>query len=299
MSHPHPEQANPSGELRPLSFPAVPPPPVLGENGPPQQYTLGPPPPQHPAPPPAGYSPPPAPGGYGPPPPPPGPPRPLPAKKSNAGVIVIVVVAVLALCGLGAFGGWYAFLGGDDTVDGMTAGSPSYPQSYKAQVPPTAPGAAHQEPGGGGLCKEVDRLRVGYVLSVDNWNDTTRDYGDSRSHQCTLNLTNVDEYGDEGATGTFRVSAQFFEDEARAAQDFATNADLHPVALPTDGLDIPAIAFDASDTATRQVLVQVHDGNLLLTAEFIVNGAGDGVRAEVLRVVVIDTINEVAAKLAA
>ena len=253
-----------------------------------------------------GYGPPPPPGPdppgppHGAPPPPPvfpqGGPRPVPPKKkSSTGLVIGIIAGVLAVCCLGGVGGWYAFLGGDEVVDELTAGEPSYPQSHTAQVPPAAPANGTYGAGtigGGGLCQHVDTLRIGYVLSVDQTEDTTSDYGDSESFECRVVLSNVDEYYENGTTGEFSLRVQIFDEASRAAQDFETNSGLFPATLPTDGLDLPALAFDATDDQDgRRTLVQVLDGNMLVTAEFEVRTPK--VPAEVLRGVSVDTINEV------
>ncbi|GIG71028.1 hypothetical protein [Phytomonospora endophytica] len=260
---------------------------------PPQQPGHHVPPPGH-GPGPAGFPP----GMVGPPgmPPPPGMgPRPIPPKKKHTGLIVGIVAGVLAVCCLGGFGGWYAFLGGDEVVDEMTAGEPGYPQAYAAQVPPAAPANATYGAGtigGGGLCQHADTLRIGYVLSVERTDDTTSDYGDSDGFECRVTLSNTDEYYDKGTTGEFSLRVQIFDEASRAAQDFETNSGLFSTTLPSDGLELPALVFDATDDqASRRTLVQVLDGNMLMTAEFEVQTAA--VPVEVLRGVSVDTINEV------
>lgn len=312
MSHPVPPPANtPPGEMQPLRFPAAPPPPVLGETGQPvgppypPAYAPGP----QPGPP---YRPgPPHPAGMQPGPPFPGPPRP-PAKKSRAGLIVLILAGVLVLCLGGGIGGWYAFLGGDEVVDEWNEEAPPYPQEYTYAVPPAAGGHTYDDPELGldeavGLCASFDQARLGALLAVQSAVKGRNDLGHSILHECDLEVSNLDAYPTGGAYGFFEISVQRFPTPEEAERDFdkAGELDATQEMLPVDGFDVEASSYqavmDPEKDSTTRIAVFAVDGNVLVTGRFEVigtEGKPSGMPVHVMRGVTADVMNEVMASIA-
>lgn len=323
------QQASPSNEPRPLRFPEVPPPPVFGPGGqppvppptgtgpvpmaPPPGPVMAPPPPVPAPPPPQPY---PAAPSYAatPPhavPPPMGPPMPMPArpvsrKKTGPGLVIgIVALAVLALGG-GGGAAWYFLLGGRDAVDGP----PTYPQSYTPAIAAAPPAGAYAELAidakTEGACDLIDPLRIAGVIFHDRPEHRQQDLSGSSLYTCSIPLSNTEDNPTDGARGRFEFSVQWFEDPARARQDFETNKstvwnDAAP--LTVDGLQVSSQAYDESspiEPATRRVAVQAVDGNVLVTVHWELTGltgTPPDVPAQVLAVIGADYVNEGLANL--
>lgn len=271
------QQYVPPGEPRPLNYPLVPPPPVLGQSGPA------------------------VPG----PPMPPGPPvpQPMPAqpKKSYTGLVVILVAVVLALCGGGGVLTWLFAFDGKDDIDGP----PTYPQTYTLAVAPAPAGQTYETLVFGspsGSCDLITSLRLAAVIFTDQPEYEKQDHDDSVTHSCDIALSNTEDHPDDGANGWFEFDIQQFDDPARAVQDFETNEEklwADSAELPVDGLDVRAQAYDdadPSDTATRRTVLQAVDGDLLITVRWQLDGV-DGattpaVPLEVLAAMSVDFVNE-------
>ena len=260
----------------------------------------------HPVPPP--YPPPPHLAG---PPPFPGPPRP-PAKKSRAGLVVLLVAAGLVVCLGGGIGGWYAFLGGDEVVDEWTEDAPPYPQEYTYAVPPAAGGHTYADPELGldetdGLCAAFDQARVGTLLAVESAEMRRNDLGHSVLHECDLEVSNLDADPTGGAYGFFEVLAQRFPTPEEAERDFGKAGELDATQelLPVERFDVSASSYQQvmgpGEEATTRIAVFAVDGNVLVTGRFEVigsEGQPSGLPVHVMRGLCADVMNEVLASIA-
>lgn len=246
--------------------------------------------------------------------PPPGPPPP-PAKKSNTGLVIGLVVALVAVGVLGAgAAGWYFLLGGDQVVAEAGEEEPKYPQSYALTVDPVPDGQVFPTERVDDPCALMDTERFTSMMPVTDSQPVGDGYADADVQACTLELGNGEKYAAKGDTGGAALVFQVFADAGEAAGAFDNDSsfwtDASGQQLTVEGFEVDhyAVGYEDEDWS-RSVRLGVVNGNMTATIDFRledlndeVDGPGGDIAPDVpletMAALCVDTLNGVMASLA-